>query len=143
MQKRFNPRLKYSLIKSIGNEIYYKSHPLTRIELFQMALKEFFMWQIKTFGSRNKYNLHIIERNGFKNRKEYMDFWATNKGFKSYSEYNKKYKHQTVIKLKKEKRCFECRKNTENNSRCDECLLKHRERENKRYWRNKWLKKKL
>ena len=130
---KFNPILKAGLIRGIGKEFYYKCHPLTKVELFQEALKEFFMWQERKFGSRHKYNLHIIKRNGWKDVKEYLDEWARTHGLKDYSEYNKKYQKKRVRSLKKKGLCFECMGSLDNkNSRCNSCLKKHSLREKKR-----------
>lgn len=133
MSLKFNPILKAGLINGIGKEIYYKSHPLTKIELFQMALKEFFMWQIKTFGSRHKYNLYIIKRNGFESPKEYLDFWAESKGLANYSEYNRGYRKKRLLFLKEKGLCYECTKSLDNNNkRCNNCLKQHSLREKER-----------
>lgn len=127
---KFNPILKKGLIKSIGEDFYYKSHPLTKIELFQMALQQFFKWQEAVFGSRYKYNLYIIKRSGFENAKDYLNEWAKTKGFVSYLEYL----NERKIKLKRKGLCVECGFVCNNKkTRCEVCIKKHNSRERRRY----------
>jgi len=137
---KFNPILKAGLIRGIGREFYYKSHPLTKVELFQMALKDFYMWQERTFGSRHKYNLHIIKRNGWKSVKEYMDEWARTMGLPDYAAYNKKYRKKRSIEIKLKGLCSQCKIKIENkkHSRCDQCLEKHRIKERDRWRKNNY-----
>ncbi len=131
---KFNPILKAGIIRGIGVDNYYKSHPLTRKYLFQEGLKEFFMWQERNFGSRHNYNIHIIKRNGWVSVKEYLNEWAKTHGLKDYSEYNKKYHHKRVLELKSKGLCYDCKNNINNlkHSRCDSCLTKHKEKARKR-----------